>query len=132
LLDTIIPKIQGTIHKWQQECQKSGEAKAERGADAQQCFFERKKISQFASRKEIEAADRRLENARAASAAAAELALEDLRELAKHESALASAQATLQLLKTELHRLATELRGDIYFDPELGLSRDPLAHRAKW
>jgi hypothetical protein len=132
LVDETIPKLQGEVYKWQQESQKSGEAKAERGQDAQQYFFERQKLSQWASAAEIRAADRRLADAKSASAAATELALNDLRELAKHESALASAQATLATLKAELHRLQAELRGEPYFDPETGLSRDPVAYREKW
>jgi hypothetical protein len=132
LVDETIPKLHGEVYKWQQESQKSGEAKAERGADAQQYFFERQKLSSWASQKEIASADRRLADAKVASAAAAELALADLRELAVHESKLESAKETLKLLKTELHRLAAELNGTPYFDPETGLSRDPVGYRGKW
>lgn len=132
LVDEVIPKLDREVYKWRQESQKSGEKKAERGADAQQCFFERAKISQWASAKEVGAADKRLENAKSASAAAAELALADMRELAVAESKLESAKGTLQLLHKELHRCAAELRGDVYHDPETGLSRNPLAHREKW
>jgi hypothetical protein len=132
LIDVIIPRLETEKYKWEQEAQRSSEAKAERGADARQLFFERQKISEWASDKEIAAADKRLADAKLASQAAATLALEDMQELAKHESALASAQATLGVLKTELHRLQAELRGDKYHDPALGLSRDPLAHREKW
>jgi hypothetical protein len=132
LIDEIIPQLEGEKYKWQQEAQKSGEQKAQRGVDAQTFWWERQRISEWASEKEIAAADKRLENARAASAAATQLALDDQRSLAVAESALESAKATLATLKTELHRLATELRGEPYFDPELGLSRDPLFYKEKW
>jgi hypothetical protein len=132
LVDETIPKLQGEVYKWQQESQKSGEAKAHRGQDAQTYFFQRAKISQWASQKEIASADKRLADAKEASASATALALEDQRSLAVAESALATAQNHLEKLKKELHRLEAELRGDAYFDTETGLSRSPLAHREKW
>jgi hypothetical protein len=132
LLDTIIPKCEKAVYRWQQQAQKTSEAKAQRAADALQCLFERQKISEWASASEIAAADKRKANAGDASVAAAALALEDQRGLAAAESALATATGHLQKLKTELHRLQAELHGQVYFDTTLGLSRDPLSHRAKW
>jgi len=132
LLDTTIPKCGKQVYRWQQQCQKSGEQKAHRIADVTSLFLQRQKISQWSSASEIDAADKRLADAKAASAAAFELSLEDQRGLATAESALATAQNHLQKLKTELHRLEAELKGEAYFDPELGLSRSPLAHREKW
>ncbi|MGB8522432.1 MAG: hypothetical protein WCD43_05675 [Candidatus Acidiferrales bacterium] len=71
LLDVIIPKLEKEKYKWQQQYQKSSEQKAERGIDAQQCFFERQKISEWSSASEIAIADKKLADAKAASAAAA-------------------------------------------------------------
>jgi hypothetical protein len=132
LIDEIIPKLGKEVYQWQQASQKSYEAKRHRAADAEEYSVQRRKISDWASQREILDADKRLRDAAAASVEAAALALEDMRSLAVVESALANAQATLATLKTELHRLQAELKGTPYFDPELGLSRDPMAHRAQW
>jgi hypothetical protein len=132
LIDVVIPKCGKTVYSWQQQCQKSGEQKQHRIADVTSLYLQRQKISQWSSAAEIDAADRRLAEAKAASAAAAELAFEDQKGLAVVESALATATNHLQKLKTELHRLEAELRGEAYFSPEYGLSVDPLAHRSKW
>jgi hypothetical protein len=132
LIDVVIPKCGKKVHQWQQQAQKSGEAKAHRIADVTGLYLRRQKISQWSSAAEIDQADKRLADAKEASAVAFELALEDQRGLAVAESALATATNHLQKLKTEMHRLEAELRGTPYHDPETGLSRSPLSHREKW
>jgi len=131
LVDSM-PKLQGAVYKWAQECNKSGEAKGQRKQDLETYFWQRKRVSQWSTSEEIDAADKKLTDAKEAMAAATQLALDDQRSMAVAESALATAQNHLERLRTELHRLEAELRGQPYFDPELGLPRDPLAHRGKW
>jgi hypothetical protein len=108
------------------------ETKQQRRADLEQKWQEQKRICSWATKPEIAAADQKLWRAQNAARVAGEQAFERKRELAVAESKLVSARETLRLLKLEMKRLEAELRGENYFDPSLGLSKDPKWYRDKW
>jgi hypothetical protein len=99
---------------------------------AEQKFEQHKKLSTWATKTEIKLADHALLEAQLAAREAGEQAFTDKQTLAVAESALVSARENLRLFRNEMRRLEAELRGEPYFDPTLGLSKDPKQYRDKW
>jgi hypothetical protein len=110
----------------------SQEAKQKTRQAAEQAFEERKRISTWASSPEVAAAEQKLVRAQNAAKVAGETAFTDKQTLAAAESKLVSARENLRLFKQEMRRLEAELRQEPYFDPALGLSKDPKQYRDKW
>lgn len=108
------------------------QTRGQRRGDFAQRVEERRRVSTWASEKEIEAADQKVEKARTAMETATAKALERQQELASAESRVASAKENVRLFQLEMKRCEAELKGIPYFDPNLGLSTDPAAHRNSW
>ena len=128
LLDSI-PALQRELAACMNRVNASASAKSNRRADLEAYFNERKKLSRFATEAEIRAANLKVAQAKEAARAAADDALADQQALATAEAALATGRANLQTHQTELSRLESELRGEAYFDPTLGLSMTPGFYR---
>jgi len=127
-----LPALQEEFAECLRDVNASAESKGQRIADLRARIEERRKIGDFASAKEVAAADQRVEKAREAMALATQKALDDMRAMAVVEGRIETTQEKVKIAKTELHRLQAELRGERYFDPETGLSVEPLSHRANW
>jgi valyl-tRNA synthetase len=127
-----LPALEAEFADRLQACNESGELKGQRKQDLQNHIEQRRKINDFASAKEIAAADQRVEKSREAMASATQRALKDMQAMAAVESKIATTREKLAIAKTELHRLQAEIEGKRYFDPETGLSIEPLIHRANW
>jgi hypothetical protein len=126
LVDSL-PSIQAEVGSAQQYVNQSTEAKGHARSDLESAHEERQRISAWATSKEIAAADAKLLKAREAMKVAAQKAFEDLQTLAAAEGKLATCRENLRRHGLELKRLAAELRGEPYFDPDTGLSTDPMS-----
>jgi hypothetical protein len=125
LVDSL-PSIQAELASAQHYVNQSAEAKVHARADLESAHEERQRISAWATTKEIAAVDAKLLKAREAMKAAAQKAFSDLQTLAAAEGKMATARENLRRHALELKRLAAEVKGEAYFDPDLGLSTDPM------
>jgi hypothetical protein len=131
LVDSL-PALEKELAEAQNYHRESQEKKSHRRTDLETYSEERKRISPWSTRLEIEAADKKLERAKAAMVAADEQEFERRKVLAVHEGKVATVRENLRLLKLELKRCEAELNGQPFFDPNYGLSTDPIAHRNEW
>lgn len=131
LLDSL-PALERQLGDARRYFNESQERKQQRKNDVETFHEQRKHMGRFATDAEVRAADRKVEQGKAAMQQATQKALDDHRAMAKAESKIASVKATLESFEVELQRLEVELRGESYFDPETGLSRSPVFYRDKW
>jgi hypothetical protein len=127
-----LPGLETELAEAQNYHRDSQEARSHRKTDLETYFEQRRHLSTWATQKEIAAADKKLENARAAMTRAEETEFERRKVLAVAEGKMASAVENLRLFKLELRRCEAELNGQPFFDPTLGLSTDPVAYRHEW
>lgn len=126
------PAVQVELAQAMQAANASLAAKGQRRLEVRTYYQERRRMSVWSTAEEIRAVDLKFERAQEAAREAEDKALEDQRTQAAAEGKLATVEANLKLLHTELHRLQAELHGEPYFDPSLGLSKSPVFYRDKW
>jgi hypothetical protein len=131
-LSDSMPMLEAELAQALNYSNQAEETRGQRKQDLGNAFEQRRRISAFATEREIQTADDRLQKARAAMEAANAKSLQRQQELAVAESKVASARENLRLFQQEMRRCEAELRGEPYFHPELGLSVDPKSYREGW